>query len=476
MDWPGGPNMTQPSNHSDTDVSVTKFGPGGSAQVVSKGTLEIVTIVFVVALIPLLVLFGVVGNVSSLAVLVQHRMRSTTNMCLAALAVSDLLLLLHSLTFAVYQMYGLSDPAGAWRVRKITYPILGAYTNIVFARITTWLTTMLAVERCIAVYFPIKAKAINSRRGTLLAIILIYVVTALAFLPTFLQYKVIYVTTPQNTTKPVMTYSALGQNKAFTVPYGYVLNVLFRFIPIFVLIVVNTLIILAIRRTGVLRRNISLRDRQGGGVEQNRITKMLVAVSGVFLVCTLPGAVNTIASRSIPDYCRLCPKSNLYQAISTVTFFLETLNSSVNFVIYMVFSRNFKRTYQEMFCCQSPRWQSLASTRTVRFVPRGPSNTSLASSHEMHCMQYRPPPLVAAYPKSSGAQRLRFLANGFVQSSFDVDDVQLITNSRHNSVVTNSTGQSRSSCCSCHHGNRSRSRSRSRSQSHSSDSAANQYS
>ena len=112
-------------------------------------------------LIPAFAIFGVVGNVLSLVVLVQHRMRSTTNVSLAALAVSDLLLLLHSLTYSALRLYGLHDPLGALRASRHSYPVLGAYSSIVCARITTWLTTMLGVERCIAVYFPIKAKAIN---------------------------------------------------------------------------------------------------------------------------------------------------------------------------------------------------------------------------------------------------------------------------------------------------------------------------
>jgi hypothetical protein len=68
--------------------------------------------------------------------------------------------------------------------------VLGAYLSIVFARITTLITTMLGVERCIAVYFPIRAKDYNSRRSTLIAIAVIYIVTFLMFLPVSLQYKV----------------------------------------------------------------------------------------------------------------------------------------------------------------------------------------------------------------------------------------------------------------------------------------------
>lgn len=435
----------------------------------STPKLDNVTLVFVAGLIPLLAVFGALGNILSLVVLVHHRMRSTTNLCLAALAVSDLLLLLHSFTFSAFQIYGLRNPEEAQRLRVITYPVLGAYGSIVCARITTWLTTVLAVERCIAVYFPMQAKAINSRKGTLLAIVMIYIITAVAFLPSALQYRVLYQQGPANTTVPKLGFSTLGQKKEVMVPYSNAVNVMFRFVPLVVLIVVNALIIAAIRRTGVLRRNMSWNRGQVVSQEQNRITIMLLTVSGVFLVCTLPGALNTIVSRSMQEYSRLGRDSNLYFTISSVTYFLETLNSSVNFIIYMVFSTKFFRTYQEIFCCRRTHWHLLqGSLRRVRFVQLGPSNTTLTSAHELQCLQCRLPGSYP-FPNSSGAQRLRL-----VQSSLDLDEAKLIK-VRGSLSVLNGNGLREppcATCCTCQRKRKSRSQSRS----HSSESAANQYS
>ena len=522
--WAAGSSSSSSSsglgNHT-TDVTAAVKLEAVVEQLVSQATLDKVTFVFGMVLIPMFAIFGVVGNVLSLVVLVQHRMRSTTNVCLAALAVSDLLLLLHSLTFSALRIYGLRDPLGALRARRSTYPVLGAYGSIVCARITTWLTTMLGVERCIAVYLPIKAKAINSRRSTLLATAAIYLLTALAFLPTALQYKVVHVRTARNLTFPKLELSALGRNQRFMVPYGLALNILFRFIPLVILVVVNALITVAIRRTRALRRSMSGGSSAGGvggggggrgggqgiGYEQNRITMMLLTISGVFLVCTLPGAVNTIVSRITAHYSRLGAQGNLYQALALVTYFLETFNSSVNFVIYMAFSRKFCHTYQEIFCCRPSPWQPWpGSVRTVRFAPRGAYSSTPRSSHEMHCMQYRPlqtpTPLLytpaaaaaaASTSSSGGTQRMRLLLNGSARSrsssSFDVDDKQLVPLGKGHHPpargLANGSVPIHGACCTCRQGNPSRSRSqshsrssrsRSQSQSHSSESAAQQYS
>ena len=249
-----------------------------------------------------------------------------------------------------------------------------------------------------------------------------------------------------NSTEPKLGLSAFGQNKNFTQPYGVFLNFIFRFIPIVIIICANVVIITAIRRTRAMRREMSWGSQGGGrrgrrdsGIssEQTRITLMLLVVTFVFLICTLPGAVNTIISRLYSGYSRLGNQRNLYLTVSIVTYFMETLNSSVNFVIYMVFSRRFFHTYQEIFCCRSSPWPSWqVSLRTVRFAaPPGGQGRSSSSprcyhDHQNHPRPHRPTPhpLAIAATSSSSSQRPRYLPNGYSRSSFEIEDVKLINN------------------------------------------------
>ena len=70
-------------------------------------------------LVPFLSLFGSVGNIMSLRVLSRMRMRNVINLVLAALAVSDLLFLLHALFFSFLKLYGLRDPTAGARLRWV---------------------------------------------------------------------------------------------------------------------------------------------------------------------------------------------------------------------------------------------------------------------------------------------------------------------------------------------------------------------
>ncbi|XP_005104770.1 uncharacterized protein LOC101848059 [Aplysia californica] len=362
-----------------------RYAPDSPGQMVSKQVVDKVGFVFVMILIPCFSLFGSVGNVLSLRVLVHHRMRNSTNMVLAALAVSDLLFLLHAVYFSFLKLYISRNQPGGNQLRVMTFPLLGPYGSVVTARITTGLTTVLSVERLVAVYFPIKAKVMCGRFMTGTCIVLIYIVTALVFIPNALKYHSCYKTV-NNHTIFTMELTPLGRDKIFYTVYGNVLNVIFRLIPILLLILVNSLIALAIRRTWSIRRTMS----SGGSAayEQNRITLMLLMVSLVFLVCILPGAVHSIVNQADKEYARFGAQSNIHDVFGNVTYFLETVNSSMNFFIYMAFSRKFCRTYKQIFCCrgrgQARRHPSHPTPRgSARSVIRFPSRPQTGSRSSM---------------------------------------------------------------------------------------------
>nr|KAI8729527.1 putative G-protein coupled receptor [Biomphalaria glabrata] len=383
-----------PLNMNDTDGEAAPDGGEQSmrtvgssfedSQLVSKHVMDKTTIIFVMILIPSFSVFGSVGNILSLRVLVHHRMRNATNMVLAALAVSDLLFLFHAFYFSFLKFLLQRNPPAGEYLRVMTFPLLGSYGSVVTARITTCLTTMLSAERLVAVYFPMKAKVMCGRVMTTTCIILIYLVTAVVFIPMALKYYG-FCKTINNQTIYGMGLTELGHNTVFYLVYGNVLNVLFRLIPILVLILVNILIACAIHKTWSIRRSMS--NGSSATYEQNRITLMLLMVSLVFLVCILPGAIHSIVNQMYKQYSRQGSQSNIYDVMGSVTYFLETVNSSVNFVIYMAFSTKFCRTYKQIFCCSGRRSINRNSARSViRFSsrPQMGSRSSMTSYRELY--------------------------------------------------------------------------------------------
>lgn len=519
-------------------------------------------------IIPLFSIIGCMGNALSIRVLVHHRMRSPTNMLLAALALSDMLVLLHALYFSFLKFYIMVDPETGQRLRTRTFPVMGPYTSVVTARITTGLTTVLSIERLVAVYFPMKAKVMCSRFTTGLCIAFIFIVTTLAFVPKAIKYHAVLVRADADAALPhnisnishatssggdiedvnpngiassttTATYqigslldsdnndlgynhyqlgqidnspndnrtqlekmlilnrsptsggvrlrmelTELGRDKHFFLVYGNILNVLFRLMPIVILILVNTLIAHTINKTWSFRRSASVsvsNCAQNGSVgdnrninrgrgrcihnnnmgndshEQLRITIMLLVVSLVFLLCILPGAIHSIMSQIYTQYSRFGSQSNINAIFGNVTYFLETFNSSINFVIYMAYSSKFNRTYRQIFGCSHQQRLSTTGTSkeaggpSSRSIMRFPLHHSCSSNSTFSCHreQYQLKRLIQNFRKSSSCED-DSMHNGSPNVTLMMTPSAIVERSSHNS-----DGQQpcralhRQSCSSC---------------------------
>ncbi|XP_060082205.1 FMRFamide receptor-like [Ylistrum balloti] len=349
-------------NESNISTISSPIRMSSTDEFISQDSLRSIKFAFGMIIIPVLSMFGAIGNILSLVVLFQHRMRSATNFILAALSVSDFLFLIHSLLFSGINIQIFLDPFRGKNVRNIMYPVFGAYGSLVTARITSWLTALLSVERFIAVHFPMKARRFCSKKHTLIAIFVIYIFTIIMFLPYALRYKVIQ-KIKRNMTYSILLKSDLGANVDFYETYGILMNILFRFLPILMLFILNPLIIYVVKKTWARRQsmtsNLSVQYKHGSG-EQSHITIMLMIVTFLFAACILPGALNSTASHIWTEYSKFGKARNLKECISYITYFLETLNSSVNFLIYMALSKKFCVTYKEMFCCKKRQNHSMS--------------------------------------------------------------------------------------------------------------------
>ena len=368
------------SEMSDNTTELIIAARSSNEEYISKETAQLIQTIITLGFIPAFCLFGSIGNILSLIVLFHQRMRNQTNYILGALCISDTLLLLHSGIFTGIAIQTKLDVREGMNVRAHIFPFIGAYTSIVMARITSGLTTLLCVERFIAVYFPMQAHMTCTKRNTVIAILLIFVTTFLVFLPFALKWTPATQVTPMNTT---ITRSNLTDfyfnNIPFFTIYGTLLNVIYRFVPLLIIPILNVLMIRAVHRTWKLRRKMSattnnMSRRFSGRTasyantdEENHITIMLLTVSFVFFILILPGALNSIATHVWKDYSRKGRQRQLYKTLFSITYLFETINSSVNFIIYMACSKTFRSLYKKKFCC----------TKTENYI-----NVSLSSLKE----------------------------------------------------------------------------------------------
>lgn len=159
---------------------------------------------------------------------------------------------------------------------------------------------------------------------------------SLLAIPSALRYKKeIEIDTRMNVTRYKITLTSLGENRDFMTVYTWIQNALRSLIPLIVLIVLNALIISALRKQRVKGKK---------QVSRNRVTVMLITVIIVFLICITPDALmSTIFEIGYAE------EDNLGRGIREYTDLLLAVNSAVNFIIYCACSKLFRQTFVKLF-------------------------------------------------------------------------------------------------------------------------------
>ncbi|KAF7649652.1 hypothetical protein LDENG_00138090, partial [Lucifuga dentata] len=230
----------------------------------------------------LLFLAGVAGNVMTILVVSKYRdMRTTTNLYLCSMAVSDLFIFL-CMPLDLYRMWRYRPWRFGDALCKLFQFVSESCTYSTILNITA-----LSVERYLAICFPLRAKALVTKRRVRALILLLWTVSLLSAGPVFVMVGV----EQDNLGSP---HSALGPNETvlsledgdtrecklthYAVESGLVgamvwLSSVFFFMPVFCLTVLYSLIG---RRLWLRHRETNISSRMAHRDKSNRQTiKML---------------------------------------------------------------------------------------------------------------------------------------------------------------------------------------------------------
>ncbi|KAG8229458.1 hypothetical protein J437_LFUL005563, partial [Ladona fulva] len=238
--------------------------------------------------VPIIVFIGVLGNVATIAVLTRRRMRSSTNVYLTALAVSDLLYLVFIFSLSLEHYPKLPEP---YNHLYCQYKRFGLWLTDAASSTSVWLTVSFTVERYIAVCHPMRGKMLctesRARRVTALVYALCFLATATtpfewetkaegdalttsivanndtsSFVhvnnPEFLPIEngsipilpindfESLTTTEAPKVKYIFTYSELGRDKTYRAVFYWFTSITFVFFPLILLFVFNSFLIHAV--------------------------------------------------------------------------------------------------------------------------------------------------------------------------------------------------------------------------------------
>lgn len=330
-----------------TGGGVMYFPWANPQNIMTKEMSDDITGILQCYIFPIITLIGLTGNILSLAVLLQRKMRaSTTSIVLIGLALSDIMFLITNAVRKSTCIIKLYDSMAADTLNATTFYYM-FYLKTAFSRVSTLIVVLISVERLIAVALPLKIKTIVTKSRMLIAVIICYLITfaGLAGLPP--QYTYTYVRG-----KPYISQTKFATKNAdaLKVYNEYFLPIAFRHLPVILVLGINTVIIILLGRSRRFQKNSTKQDNKRSD-EQKKITRMLLSVAVVFLICLLPGDILLISSLTVEGFAFFGTYHNLFLALSDICLLFEMINSCANFVIYMLLNKNFFETFSTLFCC-----------------------------------------------------------------------------------------------------------------------------
>ncbi|XP_066988625.1 thyrotropin-releasing hormone receptor-like [Macrobrachium rosenbergii] len=327
---------------------------------------------------PILVSFGCMGNVVSVWVFHSSKLRTLSSSCyLAALAASDTgFLLTLFLVWLSMVDYDLLNQHG-W-CQAINYAIY------VTTFLSVWLVVAFTVERFIAVCYPLLRAAVCTVRRARMVILLLTIIALLLY-----SYLLVAAAPGMHPEAGRTICKLRDEYVEVATAMNYVDTVLTLILPVITIVTLNVRIARCVWHVEKLRHSMTLAHshssppavannssdsgRRGAGGNssgpvtstatqdsanssvvvvagnrggqrirsQNKVTKMLLIISTVFILLNLPSYV---IRGYIFFWCdNSCETSSLFYTLQQTFTLLFYTNFAINFLLYCVTGQNFRR-------------------------------------------------------------------------------------------------------------------------------------
>ncbi|KAL8576480.1 hypothetical protein ACOMHN_049046 [Nucella lapillus] len=323
------------------------------AQIVSDEAQYLNTMMTNAALIPLLFVVGLPGNVLSAAVFYRQGLRERINLCIFCLALADIVVITSSVVIAfevVYQTFVSPD----FHFFQIYFVGLTGFTWV-----SIFLSAVIAAERCFCVVSPLLAQRVLSTR-TLAVIITCVSAVLMTGMLLIAGQKYTQICTFDPLTNRTGTAVELSdffrEHRNVLEPMDMFLYGIILPFSCFVLVLVTTIITAVKLRLAQRWRQQSSSAATSAGtgtLEKNMVamTRMLIANSVLFIFCFTPIPITQLFLFFEPEL-REGPKyENLRNTLWELVSVFRSVNSALNFFVYFRMGSRFRQTLKEMFLC-----------------------------------------------------------------------------------------------------------------------------
>ncbi len=329
-------NSTSPLNYSSVDEE-----PLQGTEVSCE---EFLFVVYVVVF-GTMCIFGLIGNTLSFLVLQWEKHSHVATFLLQVMALADNLFLVCTGFVQIYAAttiyYDVDEPALSAYIPLVAWPLVHI-TQLG----TVWITVLIAFNRYIAICRPFQAPKLCTMGRVRIQVAIMVLFCILYNIPRFLEYRVTHETT-NNVTIPIPEPTDMLKSSYYKYIYENGLYCIFVFLaPLIILIVLNVCLMRELWRARQRLLQRQLPATMTGEDQENNLTLVMIVIILIFVICQTPALINNLLYATIPDQ-NSCGKPYFYYFhLSNI---LISANSSVNFVVYCVFRKQFRERLKA-FC------------------------------------------------------------------------------------------------------------------------------
>lgn len=294
---------------------------------------EMVSAMFTVSLSVISAVAFIGNTLVATTFIKTQSLRTSTNYFIVNMAVSDLLGPFFS--WPLYASEGMLTTTVLINEPSATVACkMGMYFRIVSQVVSVLSLVLIAVDRFIAVVFPLKLTMLNVKVRVFF-LSLTWLIPILGGLPYLLFARIIKVA-PQTFCRFMMDEGALTIFNGA----GFVL---FYFIPLIMIIILYSVIKKALKRPrpGNLVKGQSVKRRK----QNQKIVKILVAIVSAFFVCWTPLCIYLLLKKMDPA---LFVKDTCLLLVGFLFYVCPSLSAAINPVILFVFSTNYNQALKSL--------------------------------------------------------------------------------------------------------------------------------
>ncbi len=315
-----------PSSTGGTDeggVYYTEVYTSGTSTLAgSQDYLSVVSDRLFLVCIPILTLVGIVGNLLTIATTQRKRLRlSPIYVYMTALACADTLVLvldfLNNWVVIVSGVHLVSSSLEFCQTYNFLFTSLYTYA--------AWLVTCIACERCIVVWWPLKAKRLSTLRKSRVIVCVSLVLCGVIHSYNFLIWDM----------RAGHCDMSLEHAYFFLNVYPWLSAVAYSYLPVTMIVVCNILILVGLKKAAKRRKMLSTQENR----DTRSLTITMVAICVTFVVNTIPLTIFFAVLVGAGQYVQRTPAMSLGRNIILI---LGLTNHSINFFLYVMTSSKFR--------------------------------------------------------------------------------------------------------------------------------------